>query len=194
MNILNRDNINWENLTAQLLWHNVVYHKNEYSGYDIITDYKTLPLWCKDNPEQAYPRGNKPGDIVGDIRILSYWIGPSRQLTWKELTLALGFWKDILLPDHHDCSICSQRNGCKAYFKDNPDQERCSGWMQEHGKPNEEEEYKKFIDNLLNPIDNGELKIDLSNIDKEELETILKTLNITEEELKNMIDKANVSK
>ena len=57
---------------------------------------------------------------------------------------------------------------------------------------NEEEEYKKFIDNLLNPIDNDELKIDLSNIDKEELETILKTLNITEEELKNMISKLHV--
>jgi len=185
MNIFNRDNIDWENLTAKLLWHNVVYHGNEYSGYDIITG--EIPSWCKDNPEQAYQRGHKPGDIVGDIRILSYWIGPTRQLSWKELTLALGFWKDILLPDHHDCSICSQRDGCNAYFKDNPDQPKCSGWIKEHGEINEEEEYKKFIDDLLNPIDNSELKIDLSNIDKEELETILKTLNITEEELQKLI-------
>ena len=185
MNIFNRDNIDWENFTAKLLWHNVVYHGNEYSGYDIITG--EIPSWCKDNPEQAYQRGHKPGDIVGDMRILSYWIGPTKQLTWKELTLALGFWKDILLSDHHDCNICSQREGCNAYFKDNPDQPRCSGWMKEHGEPDDEEEYKKFIDDLLNPIDNSELKIDLSNIDKEELETILKTLNITEEELKKLI-------
>jgi len=185
MNIFNRNIIDWENLTAKLLWHNVVYHGNEYSGYDIITG--EIPSWCKDNPEQAYQRGHKPGDIVGDIRILSYWIGPTRQLSWKELTLALGFWKDILLPDHHDCSICSQRDGCNAYFKDNPDQPKCSGWIKEHGEINEEEEYKKFIDDLLNPIDNSELKIDLSNIDKEELETILKTLNITEEELQKLI-------
>lgn len=189
MNILNRDNINWENLTAQLLWHNVVYHKNEYSGYDIITN--ELPSWCKDNPNQVYPRGNKPGDIVRDIRFLSYWIGPSRQLTWKELTLALGFWKDILLHDHHDCSICSQRKDCKAYFKDNTDQERCSGWMQEHGKPNEEEEYKKFIDNLLNPkYDN--ISINFINISEDDLKTMTDIMNISEEELKNMIDKANV--
>jgi hypothetical protein len=192
MNILNRDNIDWETLAAQLLWHQVVYHKNEYSGYDIITDYKTLPVWCKDNPEYAYPRGNKPGDIVRDIRFLSYWIGPSRQLTWKELALALDFWKENLLPDYHDCSICSQRKDCKAYFKDNKDQERCSGWMQEHGKPNEEEEYKKFIDNLLNADSPGSISVDLDNIGEEELETILKTLNVSKEELKNMIYKLHV--
>ena len=191
MNIFYRDKIDWENLTSQLLWHNVVYHKNEYSGYDIITN--EIPSWCKDNPEQAYQRGHKPGDIVGDIRILSYWIGPSRQLTWKELALALGFWKENLLPDYHDCSICSQRNDCKAYFKDNPDQERCSGWMQEHRKPNEEEEYKKFIDNLLNPkYDN--ISIDFANISEDDLKTMANIMNISVEELKNMIDKANVSK
>lgn len=192
MNILNRDNIDWETLVAQLLWHQVVYHKNEYSGYDIITDYKVLPEWCKDNPEHAYPRGNKPGDIVRDIRFLSYWIGPSRQLTWKELALALGFWKENLLPDYHDCSICSQRKDCKAYFKDDKDQERCSGWMEEHGKPNEEEEYKKFIDNLLNANSSGSISVDLDNIGEEELETILKTLNVSKEELKNMISKLHV--
>ena len=114
MNILNRDNINWEDLTAQLLWHNVVYHRNEYSGYDIITG--EIPFWCKDKPEEACQRGYHPGDIVRDIRFLSYYIGPTRQLSWKELTLALGFWKDILLPDHHNCNICSQRKDCKAYF------------------------------------------------------------------------------
>ena len=189
MNSFNRDNINWENLTARLLWHNVVYHKNEYSGYDIITNYKTLPSWCNNDINQAYPRGHRPGDIVNDIRFLSYYIGPTRQLTWKELTLALGFWKDILLPDHHDCSICSQRKDCKAYFKDDKNQARCSGWIKEHGEPDNEEEYKKFMDNLLNPIDSGELKIDLSNISEEEKKTILDTLNITEEEFKELVDK-----
>lgn len=186
MNIFDRDKINWEDLSAWLLWYNVVSHKNEYSGYDIITSYKTLPIWCKDNPEQAYPRGDKPGDIIRDIRFLSYWIGPSRQLTWKELTLALGFWKDILLPDHHDCSICNQRKECHAYFKDDPDQERCSVWMDEHGKPNDEEEYKKFIDNLINSYKKQEIKI--SEEDFKKLKEISELKDISEEELKNIIE------
>ena len=189
MNIFDRDKINWEDLSAWLLWYNVVSHGNEYSGYDIITKYKTVPSWCKDNPEQIYQRGYKPGDIVRDIRFLSYYIGPTRQLSWKELTLALGFWKDILLPDHHDCSICERRKKCKAYFKDDPDQSKCSCWMEDHGYDGDEEEYKKFIDNLLNPTDNGELKVDLSNISKEELKTILDTLNISEEELKDFMSR-----
>ena len=52
MNIFNRDKIDWENFTVRLLWHNVVYHGNEYSGYDIITS--EIPSWCKGNGEQAY--------------------------------------------------------------------------------------------------------------------------------------------
>lgn len=51
-----------------------------------ITD--DVPEWMKDKPEdQIYPRGDKTGEIVGDTRILSYWIGPTKQLTWKELSL-----------------------------------------------------------------------------------------------------------
>jgi len=184
MNIFDRDKINWEDLSAQLLWRNVVSHKNEYSGYDIVINH--IPSWAKDNPEQAYQRGYKPGDIVRDIRFLSYWIAPTRQLTWKELTLALGFWKDILLPDHHDCSICNQRKGCYAYFKDDPDQERCSGWMDEHGKPDDEEEYKKFIDNLINSYKNPEIKI--SEEDLKKLKEISELKDISEEELKNIIE------
>ena len=52
MNIFNRDKIDWENFTVRLLQHNVVYHGNEYSGYDIITS--EIPSWCKGNPEQTY--------------------------------------------------------------------------------------------------------------------------------------------
>ena len=60
MNIFNRDKIDWENFTAKLLWHNVVYHGDEYSGYDIITS--EILSWCKNNPEQTYQRGYKPDD------------------------------------------------------------------------------------------------------------------------------------
>jgi hypothetical protein len=150
MNIFDRDNIDWQKLTAKLLWYNIIDHKNEYSGYDIITN--NIPSWCKDKPEETYQRGYKPGDIIPDVRILSYWVGPTRQLTWKELALALGFWKEQLLPDHHDCKVCEQRKKCKAYFKDNPDQEKCSGWMKDHGY-DDEKEYKIFMDNLLNVKD-----------------------------------------
>lgn len=161
------------NFTARLLWHNVVYHGNEYSGYDIITS--EIPSWCKSNPEQAYQRGYKPGDIVTDTRILSYYIGPTRQLTWKELTLALGFYKDILIPDHHDCNICFRRERCNASFKNNKDQERCSGWLEEHGEPDDEEEYKKFIDDFLHPkYDN--ISINFDNISEEEFKKLIAEL------------------
>ena len=174
MNIFNRDKIDWENFTAKLLQHNVVYHSDEYSGYDIIIS--EILSWCKNNPEQTYQRGYKPGDIVSDTRILSYYIGPTRQLTWKELTLALGFCKDIILPDHHDCNICFQREKCNASFKNNKDQERCSGWMKEHGEPDDEEEYKKFIDDLLYLKYDNNISINFDNISEEEFKKLITEL------------------
>jgi len=191
MNIFNRENIDWETLVSQLLWFNVVSHKNEYSGYDIITKYKTLPLWCNGDPELAYQRGYKPGDILRDTSFLSYYVGPVRKLTWKELALVLGFWKEQLLPDYHNCSICQQKDKCYAYFKDDPEQERCSGWMKDHGHPNDEEEYKKFIDNILSLND---LKnIELTEEEKQLLDKLIKSIeagetkiNFSEEELKEI--------
>lgn len=192
MNIFDEKNFDYKSLVAQLLWRHCVEHGDEYSGYDIITE--EIPYWCKDKPKEACQRGYQPGDIVRDIRFLSYYIGPTRQLSWKELTLALGFWKDILLPDHHNCSICQKRKKCKAYFKDNPNQERCSVWMDDHGHPDDEEEYKNFIDNLLNPKYDDNISIEPIGLNDDEIKTIANSMNISIEELKNMIDKANVSK
>lgn len=149
-NIFDRDNFDFESLTGQLLWCHCVEHGDEYSGYDIIQNPSPKSFWV--GMENPYPRGNKPGDIVRDITFLSYSIGPTRRLSWKELTLALGFYKDCLLPDYHDCSKCEDYKKCKAYFKDDPKQERCSGWIKDHADevPDLEEEWKKFIDDLLN--------------------------------------------
>lgn len=130
---MRKGDVDWKSFAERLLWRNIVYHKNEYSGYDLITD--DVPEWMKDKPEdQIYPRGDKPGEIVRDTRILSYWIGPTKQLTWKELALELGLFEDILIPDGHDCYVCPERKDCTAYFKDDPDQERCSGWKEEYNK------------------------------------------------------------
>ena len=148
-NIFERDKINWESWVKSLLWDNIVYHKNEYSGCNLMIK----------------PWGNhyKKGDIVGDVRILSYYIGETRPLTWKELALVLGLWKDHLTPDGHDCEICEDREKCHAYFKGDKDQERCSGWMEKHGKPDDEAEYQKFLD-------------------QEQMELIMKKFNIKTDE------------
>lgn len=150
MNIFDRNNFDFESLTGQLIWFNVVSHSDEYSGYDIIQNISEKSFW--NEIENPYPRGNKPGDIVRDTTFLSYSIGPVRRLTWKELCLALGFYKDILLPDYHNCLKCEEYKKCKAYFKDDPKQERCNSWERNHKNeiPDLEEEYKKFIDDLLN--------------------------------------------
>lgn len=159
MNINNITSEDWKNLAAHLLWCHCVEHQNEYSGYDIVINPGQNNIYSSiDNP---YPRGNKPGDIVRDTTFLSYSIGPTRRLSWKELTLALGLYKDILLPDYHDCSRCEDYKNCKAYFKDDPEQERCSGWEKYHADevPDIEEEHKTFIHNLLNNI--GKLNLNL---------------------------------
>ena len=139
VNVFERDKINWESWVESLLWRNIVYHKNEYSGFDILI----IPA--------EYMKGHyKKGDIIGDVRFLSYSIGVTRPLTWKELALVLGFWKDHLTPDGHDCEICENRKKCHAYFKEDKEQERCSEWMKKHGKPDDEVEYQKFMDKLFN--------------------------------------------
>lgn len=77
-------------------------------------------------------------------------------------------------PDHHDCTICFQRERCNVSFKNNKDQERCSGWLEEHGEP-DEEEYKKFIDDLLHPkYDN--ISINFDNISEEEFKKLIAEL------------------
>ena len=35
-NVFERDKINWESWVESLLWTNIVYRKNEYSGFDIL--------------------------------------------------------------------------------------------------------------------------------------------------------------
>ena len=158
INIFDQDNSDWKKFAEDLLWQQCVYEKNEYSGYDIICRASNK-MWGN----EPYPRGNKPGDIVKDTRFLSYYIGPVRELTWKELTLALGFFKDGLLNDGHNCKKCPERNKCNAYFKDNEEQECCRWWKQNMPVRDVEERYNEFIEKLI-----GEEPIE---IEKEEIET-----------------------
>lgn len=126
---MNKNDIDWKSFAEQLLWRNIVHDKNEYSGYDIVLD--KIPPFLQHIPkEQIYPRGHKPGDIVGDTRLLSYSIGPTKQLSWKELALELNLFEDILLPDNHDCENCPHNKKCNAYFKYDKDQEKCSWWSE----------------------------------------------------------------
>ena len=64
--------------------------------------------------------------------------------------------------------------------------------MQEHGKPNDEEEYKNFIDNLLNPKYDDNISIEPIGLNDDEIKTIANAMNISVEELKNMISKLHV--
>ena len=114
---MNKDNINWEEFGRALLWHLIVRHKNEDSGYDIL---------LFDSPFTH----NKAGDI-GPWRLSSV-VGPYsyKPLTWKQLALELGEYEEYLIPDGHDCKICPERKKCHAYFKDDDDQERCSWWIE----------------------------------------------------------------
>ena len=190
MNIFDENN-DWKSLAAELIWFNVVSHKNEYSGYDIVQNPSKNSFWEK--IENQYPRGDKPGDIVRDVTYLSYGIGPTRRLSWKELALALGLYKDILLPDYHDCSRCEDHKNCRAYFKDNPDQERCSGWENDHKDevPDLEEEYKKFIDDLLNNPSTLDLGPHWEKYFEQMLEeSKLKEINNDEKELDNPLELA----
>jgi len=104
--MFNKDNINWEEFAKELLWDNIVFRKNDDSGYE---------------------QGDETGDI-GHYRYMSA-IGESfHPVTWKELALALGLFTDILTPDGHDCHKCPDEKDCIAYFKYDKDHERCNGW------------------------------------------------------------------
>ena len=35
-NIFDQENIDWKTWTQALLWHQIVYHKNEFSGYELV--------------------------------------------------------------------------------------------------------------------------------------------------------------
>jgi hypothetical protein len=105
-----KETLNWEEFGKQLLWHEIVYHKNDISPFEITDD-----------------------GMVGFFSILSNWPYGLRNFkrgTWKEVALALGVFNEYLISDGHDCNICPERKDCTAYFKDDPDQERCSGWIE----------------------------------------------------------------
>jgi hypothetical protein len=106
---MKKDDMDWKQFATQLLWHNIVYHKNEYSGYDVIIN-------------------GEDRRISMDTGFLSYYVGAVEKLTWKGLALELGLFEDHLVPDGHDCKNCPHRKDCIAYFKDDPDHERCSWW------------------------------------------------------------------
>lgn len=124
MGVFNKNNINWESFGQDLLWNNIIYHKNEYSGYDIITSIN-------------HPEGKRNGFDVGDIGyydILSFYVGEYKHLTWKELALELGLFEDHLISDGHDCKKCTNHDKCIAFFKDDVDHERCN-WWEKNMKP-----------------------------------------------------------
>ena len=115
---MRKDDMDWKALATQLLWFNIVYRKiwygisavsDRYSGYDVVLDSSTR-------------------EILRDTSFLSYSVGHVKKLSWKELALELGLFEDILTPDGHDCKNCPHRKDCIAYFRDDPDQERCSWW------------------------------------------------------------------
>lgn len=94
---MNKDNVDWKEFASWMLWHLIVKHKNEFSGYSIMLE---------DGPEG---RGIHKGDI-GCFSILSY-IDPFsyKNLTYKELALELGLWTNYLTSDGHDCEKCPER-------------------------------------------------------------------------------------
>ena len=120
---MRKGNVDWQKFAESLLWQMIVMHKNDDSGFDIIT---------AQNTEYSIP-GYGVGDI-GYWRILSYYIGDFKPLTWKELALELGLFTDRLTSDGHNCGICPEHENCKAYFKDDKDHERCNFWGMLMGK------------------------------------------------------------
>ena len=88
---MRKGDVDWKQFATDLLWFNIVSHKNEYSGYDLVTSGDgSQPYWRE-----------KKGDIVRDVRFRSSFAPPTKQLTWKELALELGLFEDILTPDGH---------------------------------------------------------------------------------------------
>lgn len=114
---MRKDDVDWKNFAEALLWRNIVHNKNEDSLYDIMLE---------DYPD----RNIKKGDI-SSWRICSY-VDPfsHKPLTWKELALELGLFKEYLTPDGHKCKGCPKENDCKAFFKYDEDHERCNWWSE----------------------------------------------------------------
>lgn len=106
---INKNDIDWRAVAAHALWALCVRNKNDYSGLDI-------------------------SDATGNIAPFSImaYIPPDeslpRKLSWKELSLELSLFEDLLTPDGHDCTKCPEESGCKAYFKYDKDHERCNEW------------------------------------------------------------------
>ena len=118
--------IDWRQFAGELLWHNIVSHKNADSLYDIML--------CE-GPEG---RGIHKGEI-GHWRICSY-VDPfsHKPLTWKELAIELGFGEEYgLFWDGHDCDKCPNNKDCTAFFKGDKDHERCNWWMVNMNKEKE---------------------------------------------------------
>lgn len=111
---INKNDIDWRAVAAHALWCLCVSNKNDYSGLEI-------------------------SDATGDIASFSImaYLPPGesnpRPLSWKQLSLELGLFKDLLTPDGHDCTKCLEEKNCKAIFKYDKDHERCWQW-QEHKK------------------------------------------------------------
>ena len=115
---MKKGDVNWEEFGKLLLWRMIVRHKNEDSGYDVITSVA--------NPK--YGMSGYENGQIGVWRFLSFYIGEFKPLTWKELALELGLFEEDLTPDGHDCKACPNSKECEAYFKDDPDHERCNWW------------------------------------------------------------------
>lgn len=123
---MRKDNVDWKKFAEELLWRNIVHNKNEDSLYDIM---------LKDYPDRNIKRGD-----ISYWRICSY-VDPFsyKPLTWKELALELGLFKEHLTPDGHKCKGCPKENDCTAFFKYDEDHERCNWWT--------ENILKKILDN-----------------------------------------------
>lgn len=158
-NTFEQDKIDWKGWVKAILWHQYVYYGNDFSGYEIMV--KPFEI----NGESV--RGYRKGDIVGDTRILSYSIGETRRLTWRELALCLGLWKENLLTDGHNCQKCPDHKKCKAYFKDDKKQLRCSGWTDDKTL---DERYQEFMDEIMKPLAPGSILKTLTDEEIKELE------------------------
>ena len=121
---MNKNDIDWKEFAENMLLHNIVYHKNEYSWYVLILDD------CK-----LYSKGQIVSDDIFAMSTLApHLIGNNKKLSWKELALELGLFEQILIPDGHDCKVCPENKQCRAYFKFDPEQERCNRWKEEYNK------------------------------------------------------------
>lgn len=113
---MNRDSVNYKEMFEQLLWKNIVRHKNKGSGYFKVDR----------DESDTYPKG----EIFYNLSAVSGLHPDSyHELTWKELAIELGIFEDLIVPDGHDCKECPYESTCTAHFKYDPDQERCSAWV-----------------------------------------------------------------